>query len=77
MNSTEALREFAEKWMPMVRYKDKERFIEVLTAVISEHYVERAKYDEAVDDYMRLLDRYDAMIDNDDDDDIDTDDDLN
>ncbi len=48
-----------------------------LTAVISEHYVERAKYDEAVDDYMRLLDRYDAMIDNDDDDDIDTDDDLN
>ena len=24
--------------MPMVRYKDKERFISVLTALISEHY---------------------------------------
>ena len=38
MSNTDKLREIAEKWMPMVRYKDKERFIEVLTALISEHY---------------------------------------
>jgi len=46
--SAAAIRKLAEHWMPMVRYKDKERFISVLTALISEGYVEKAKYDEAV-----------------------------
>ena len=39
--SAAAIRELAEHWMPMVRYKDKERFISVLTALIEEHYVAR------------------------------------
>ena len=33
----QAKREFAEKWMPMVRYKDKERFIECITALLEQH----------------------------------------
>lgn len=33
----QAKREFAEKWMPMVRYKDKERFIECITALLEQY----------------------------------------
>ena len=62
MNSTEALREFAEKYKnggyrivndyagnkTMQRYDNKDELLSDLTALISEDYVERAKYDEAV-----------------------------
>ena len=69
----QAKRDLAQKW-EIDLHRQKILFSD-LTALISENYVEKAKYDELVDDYMRLLDQYDALIDNDDDDDIDTDDD--
>lgn len=56
MNSTEALREFADRWGK--EWDEKEGWVkskaltnmiyDELTALISENYVEKAKYDEAV-----------------------------
>jgi len=56
MNSTKALREFAEtiyaNLLPIVKW-DKERdvqgIMDMVTALISEHYVEREKYDTAIE----------------------------
>ena len=74
MSNTDKLREIIEKHHGMT-FLNISGCVSDLTALISEDYVEKAKYDKLVDDYMRLLDQYDALIDNDDDDDIDTDDD--
>ena len=49
MTNEQKLQKFAEHWMPMVRYKDKERFIECLTALISENYVDKDIHDRLVE----------------------------
>ena len=46
--SAAAIRELAEHWMPMVRYRDKSRFIECLTALIEEHYYPKEEITNAV-----------------------------
>lgn len=46
MNSTEALREFEKMWTPKKRGKGPSTFPQHLHALISEHYTEKAKYDE-------------------------------
>lgn len=51
-NEEQKLREFAEHWMPMVRYKDKERFIECLTALISENYTANEDVEKMVEEKM-------------------------
>ena len=54
MSHTDKLREFGQKVMREygrwwgIEAKDADKFVSDLTALISENYVERAKYDEAV-----------------------------
>ena len=71
MSNTDKLREIAEKWARPINspHDDEEATQEVLsdlTALISEHYVERAKYDEAVrqrDELRERCKRLETMID--------------
>ena len=60
--SAAAVRELAEHWMPMVRYKDKERFISVLTALISEGYVSKEEHDKVVQQRDELKEALAEMI---------------
>ena len=47
MNSTDALREFVEKWgNGTFNIRKQNECLSDLTALISEHYTEKAKYDE-------------------------------
>ena len=68
MTTSDKLREFAEKWGWFVKAisldnhrfelnKDPEKCLSDLTALISEHYVEKAKYDEAVRQRDELRER--------------------
>ena len=73
MNSTEALREFARLYCSALYYKDhcasgsatlvtnEDQIIVDLTALISEHYVERAKYDELLRQRDELRELYDWL----------------
>ena len=66
MSNTDKLREIAEKYFPCVgtkndreyRKMEQDALVSDLTALISEDYVEKAKYDEAVrqrDELMEAL----------------------
>ena len=66
-NTSDKLREIAEKCFPMdkrlsedwlynsIQQKDVDTFVSDLTVLISEHYTEKAKYDEAVRQRDELL----------------------
>ena len=61
MNSTDALREIAEKHkFGYQEYVD--HVVSEYTALISEHYTERAKYDEAVRQRDELRERLNEAI---------------
>jgi N-acetylglutamate synthase/N-acetylornithine aminotransferase len=67
MNSTDALRKIALKWGSRNSYAVNKIIIDEmvsdLTALISEHYVEREKYDEAVRQRDELKEALAAMVD--------------